>query len=176
MRKLAPAALVVLALAGCGGGSGSAPKAAAPTAAATTLAPTTEASTPTPSPTPTTLSRSEAAATYLRLVKPVNTAIDAASHIPPRVGQAVILAKHLLAANHAFAIGLEGSAWPADVRPVIDRLLNDVTAEQPLIRDMAKATSRDAYVSAANVWGSKGSKHGADAELARVKLGLPTAS
>jgi hypothetical protein len=152
------------------------PAATAPTpsgSSVTSTAPTTVAtSTSAASPTPETWSKGEAGKRYLEMVGPANAAAK-------KAGEALDAERDLAGINRAcktaakaddtFARALDAGKWPDDVRPLVDDLIESVTARRGLWLDCGNAdTLEDALYGP----GSEDPKPGS-AQRLRVRLGLP---
>jgi hypothetical protein len=123
------------------------------------------------------LSKRQAGATYLRLVKPANLASARLRRYVTHHN--TITAKYLADvrrigkvnadANRQFSLDLLAQSWPTDLRPTVRQLVREVTADQAGLRAISKArTGQDILDGLAKLAKDKGS-----AELLRQQLGLP---
>lgn len=115
----------------------------------------------------------QAAAEYLRLVAPTNSAFDrelAAYKRHSLAGEQAAL-HDALANERLVIIGLKSPRWPSDTKPVIAVLLSDLDAQQLALHLAEIATTQaeyDAYIT-----GAANSGFSKDGNALRKKLGLP---
>lgn len=183
--RLFPTALTALAVAaltltGCSGSDSTDPAAASTPAPAATAPAATLAPTETPAPEPTVMTKAEAGARYLQLVKGRNAALIRAGKLIPTGAQPAAIGdldKAKAAAGDladATKVQLDGmsdsSVWPKNVRTQVEDIAEDRANELTYLRQAEKATTKTAL---AEAWNMGASAHPEAAQLLRSKLGLP---
>jgi hypothetical protein len=122
---------------------------------------------------PTTLSRKEAAATYLKLVAPSNRMAGTLNHV--MLADTIDLdAAHKAADAYAtslreFSLGLQKAPWPADVQPIVNEFVDELATTIVEIRALSRARSVEEAIT---IWNEASRKASSKAELIRQKLGL----
>jgi len=146
VRKLPAllAAAAIVAAAGCARQAGEAGVGDPAPAAASevTVAPTVP---PTTSPPRKPLSKAQAAAHYLKAVKPYNTALERLErsfNAGEGVEQLRVLAGRVAKANTSEVRALRAALWPSEVRAPINELIAESEKAQRYWRQAAEASSR----------------------------------
>lgn len=172
-------AVAALTLTGCSGSDGTDPAAASTPAPAATAPAATLAPTETPAE-PTVMTKAEAGARYLQLVKARNAALARASKLIPTGAQPAAIGDLDMAKAaagdlaDATKVQLDGmsdsSVWPKNVRTQVEDIAEDRANELTYLRQAEKATTKTAL---AEAWNMGASAHPEAAQLLRSKLGLP---
>lgn len=143
-------------------------------------APTTSGAGATASVTPVLLTKSEAAARYLKLVAPTKAAHDKLKLTvtgkdgvtAENVGAFTREAGAYSGSLRTFSLGLQSTAWPADIQTAADATISEVVEVQTAWRAVAESTDVvQVSMAVVNVPSSV-----PKSELLRQKLGLPQAS
>jgi len=179
------AAAAVLAVAGCGGNS---PPAAPGTTAVSPTTPTSTPSTPAAKPVPTTpvtLTRQQAGARYLTLIKPVNAVFGEGTKClanedvfvdggtwpddhPDRVVRACF--KRYVPLSESWIAALQTTAWPVDAKADIADL---VSLEQARLHCAKQAARAASYEAMAEVYSGCFPEDDDSADRVRARFGLP---
>jgi len=177
-RPLLAAALLALALAGCGSD--------APTTSAPQVAEVSASTAPSPSPTAATITRDAAAKQYLAIVSPFNALLDRNKKQCGEdekfvleggssfKGESEIMANlrkceaALAKGRREVAAKLRAASWPAEVRADIEALAKADDAMAYAHEQSAKAATTDDWREVAFP------KDDGAADIVRARLGLPT--
>jgi hypothetical protein len=167
MPKIAAAALLVLALAGCS----SSP--AAPVGAGAQL-PTASGSSV--SVTPSAWMPAEAGQQYLAMIKPNNAIADEINKLSASTTLSEWQAKlnDYAGRMDTLARGLMAGNWPAKARSQAQTLAQDALAERSVIQEASSATSVLALAGDLSSQTAVFTKAKTDAETMRILLGLPS--
>ncbi len=171
LRLLPLLAVVVFALAGCGGDDTTASPS---TTSSVTSATPSATTTPTPTPSPVYWTKDEAGQQYLEMVKPINAAVSAlgASFSYDESDWGVIRDKcaNIVPASDAFMRALNDGKWDPALRPDVDAVIAHTSGAHSWYVACANATKRADL----DVLGNVTSQDPGAAQRLRVKLGLPS--
>jgi hypothetical protein len=119
--------------------------------------------------------QSEAAAEYLRIVKPYNAELDLLNAKEFRWSTVKTYCQTLATADREFSLGLASAAWPSNVQPAIDAFVAQMGETHIAYLNVARATTRAGLKTAYGALQDSWDAGGAMADTVRVELGLSAA-